>query len=285
MGNGTMGSRGLVVGGSALVMAIDQVMAKARKIAASMLEVAEDDIGIDQGQFQVKGVPGRALTLKQIAEKPTAARNCRTTSSPGLDATDFFRPPDTTFPFGTHIVVVEIDRETGTPTVLRYVSVDDCGNVISPLLVDGQVHGGLAQGIGQALCEEVVYDEQGQLMTGSLMDYAMPKAWQLAGLPTSTAPSRPPRATRSAPRASARRRRSARPPHRQRRHRRARALRRHPPRHAAAPGEDLAGHQQAIAPPDVAEGIRSSLQESRLLPVPKSPPAKASISWSIGNAS
>jgi carbon-monoxide dehydrogenase large subunit len=179
MGVGTMGSRSLVVGGSALVMAIDQVMAKARKIAASMLEVSEADIAIDQGQFQVKGAPGRSLTLKQVAEKAYSGAELPDNMSPGLDATDFFRPPDTTYPFGTHISLVEIERETGTPTVLRYYSIDDCGNVISPLLVDGQVHGGLAQGIAQALYEEVVYDEQGQLLTGSLMDYTVPKAWQL----------------------------------------------------------------------------------------------------------
>jgi carbon-monoxide dehydrogenase large subunit len=179
MGVGTMGSRSLVVGGSALVMAIDQVMAKARKIAANMLEVSEADIAIDQGQFQVKGAPGRSLTLKQVAEKAYSGAELPDNMSPGLDATDFFRPPDTTYPFGTHISLVEIDRETGTPTVLRYYSIDDCGVVISPLLVDGQVHGGLAQGIAQALYEEVVYDEQGQILTGSLMDYTVPKAWQL----------------------------------------------------------------------------------------------------------
>jgi aerobic carbon-monoxide dehydrogenase large subunit len=179
MGVGTMGSRGLVVGGSALVMAIDVVMAKARKIAAAMLEVAEEDITIQQGQFQVKGAPGRSLTLKQVAEKAYGGDALPDNMSPGLDATDFFRPPDTTYPFGTHVSMVEIDRDTGTPTVLRYYSIDDCGNVISPLLVDGQVHGGLTQGIAQALYEEVVYDEQGQLLTGSLMDYVMPKAWQL----------------------------------------------------------------------------------------------------------
>jgi len=179
MGVGTMGSRSLVVGGTALVMAIDAVMAKARKIAASMLEVAEADVIFDQGQFRVRGAPGRALTLKQIAEKAYSGAELPDNMSPGLEATDFFRPPDTTYPFGTHISMVEIDRDTGVPTILHYYSIDDCGNVISPLLVDGQVHGGLAQGIAQALYEEVVYDEQGQLATGSLMDYAVPKAWQL----------------------------------------------------------------------------------------------------------
>jgi carbon-monoxide dehydrogenase large subunit len=179
MGVGTMGSRGLVVGGSALVMAADTVMAKARKIAAGLLEVAEADIVVDRGEFRVTGAPGRAVTLAEVADTAYSEKVLPDNLTPGLDATEFFRPQDLTFPFGTHVAMVEIDRDTGTPTILRYFSVDDCGNVVSPLLVDGQVHGGLAQGIAQALYEEVVYDEQGQLVTGSLMDYAMPKAGQL----------------------------------------------------------------------------------------------------------
>jgi carbon-monoxide dehydrogenase large subunit len=179
MGVGTMGSRSVVVGGSALVQAIDIITEKARKIAAGMLEVAEADVVADRGVFHVSGAPTRSVTLKQVAEQAYADKPLPDGMPPGLDATNFFRPPDTTFPFGTHVAMVEIDRDTGVPTVLRYYSIDDCGNVISPLLVDGQVHGGLAQGIAQALYEEVVYDEDGQLLTGSLMDYTVPKAWQL----------------------------------------------------------------------------------------------------------
>lgn len=179
MGIGTMGSRSVVVGGSALVQAMDMIIDKARKIAAGMLEVAEADIVTDKGVFHVSGAPTRSITLKQVAEKAYSGAPLPDGLPPGLDATNFFRPPDTTFPFGTHVALVEVDRDTGVPTVLRYYSIDDCGHVISPLLADGQVHGGLAQGIAQALYEEVVYDAQGQLLTGSLMDYAVPKAWQL----------------------------------------------------------------------------------------------------------
>lgn len=178
-GVGTMGSRSLVVGGSALVEAIDMIQEKARKIAASMLEVAEADIVAERGDYRVRGAPGRSVTLKQVAEKAYAGGPLPENMPPGLDATNFFRPPDTTFPFGTHIAMVEIEKETGIPIIQQYFSIDDCGNVISPLLVDGQVHGGLAQGIAQALFEEVVYDDQGQILTGTLMDYVVPKAWQL----------------------------------------------------------------------------------------------------------
>jgi carbon-monoxide dehydrogenase large subunit len=179
MGVGTMGSRSLVVGGSALVEAIEVIQTKARKIAAGMLEVSEADVVAERGEYRVTGAPGRAITLKEVATEAYSGKPLPENLPPGLDATNFFRPPDTTFPFGTHIAMVEIDRDTGTPTILRYYSIDDCGHVISPLLVDGQVHGGLAQGIAQALYEEVIYDEHGQLMTGTLMDYVLPKAWQL----------------------------------------------------------------------------------------------------------
>ena len=179
MGTGTMGSRSLVVGGTSLVMASDKVMEKARKIAASLLEVAEADIVADRGEFRVQGAPGRSVNWSKVADRAYSDKALPDNMQPGLESTEFFRPPDETFPFGTHIAMVEVERATGTPTILRYFSVDDCGNVISPMLVDGQVHGGLAQGIAQALYEEVVYDEQGQIITGSLMDYAVPKAWQL----------------------------------------------------------------------------------------------------------
>jgi carbon-monoxide dehydrogenase large subunit len=119
---------------------------------------------------------GQTISIQQIALAAHIARDIPPGMEPGLTATFFFEPTNFTFPFGTHIAVVEIDRETGDVKFLRYVAVDDCGKVINPLLVEGQIHGGIAQSIGQALYEEVVYDEQGQLMTGTLMDYALPKA-------------------------------------------------------------------------------------------------------------
>jgi aerobic carbon-monoxide dehydrogenase large subunit len=117
-----------------------------------------------------------SLTIQEIALAAHIAKDLPPDTEPGLSATYFFEPKNFTFPFGTHIAVVEVDRETGDIKFLRYVAVDDCGKVINPLLVDGQLHGGIVQSIGQALYEEVVYDEQGQLVTGTLMDYALPRA-------------------------------------------------------------------------------------------------------------
>lgn len=175
MGKGTMGSRGLVVGGSALMMSLDKLRDKADKIAAYLLEVAPQDIELEDGKYQVAGAPERFVTLKDIAEAAYSA-NIPEGMEAGLNSTDYFSPEDETFPFGTHIAMVEIDRDSGQVKLVKYVSVDDCGNVISPQLVEGQVHGGLAQGIGQALTEEAVYDPSGQLVTATLMDYAVPKA-------------------------------------------------------------------------------------------------------------
>jgi len=174
-GQGTMGSRGLVVGGSALMMGVGKIKDKALKIVAHKLEAAEADVIYENGKYGVKGSPEGALTLKDVA-KIAYSGSVPPEIGTGLEVTDFFAPPGTTFPFGADIVVVEVMADTGEVKILRYVTVDDCGKVISPLLVDGQVHGGLAQGIGQALFEEVVYDADGQLITGSLMDYAIPRA-------------------------------------------------------------------------------------------------------------
>jgi len=178
MGNGTGGSRSLAVGGSAIIGASLKVQQKARRLAAHMLEAAPDDVVFENGKYQVKGVPARALTLAQIAPK-AYAEGLPDGVEAGLEATDFFRPPQLVYPFGAHVAVVEIDRDTGHTRVRDFISVDDCGVRISPMLVAGQVHGGLAQGIAQALMEEVVYDAQGQLVTGSLMDYAVPHAEDL----------------------------------------------------------------------------------------------------------
>jgi aerobic carbon-monoxide dehydrogenase large subunit len=174
-GIGTMGSRGLVVGGSALVGGINKVKDKAIKIAAHMLEASADDVTYSDGKFGVKGAPENAKTLVEIA-KVAYSGSLPPEIGTGLEAVDFFAPPNTTFPFGADVVTVDVDPETGEIALLSYVAVDDCGRQVSPLLVDGQVHGGLTQGIAQALYEEIVYDEDGQLLTGSLMDYAAPKA-------------------------------------------------------------------------------------------------------------
>jgi carbon-monoxide dehydrogenase large subunit len=174
-GNGTGGSRGLVVGGSALVMALAQVKEKARKIVAHKLEASLEDVTFEQGKFGVAGSPDRAMTMKEIAAVAYSG-SLPPSIGTGLDVVDFFAPPGTTFPFGADVAVVEVDPETGEVALQRYVAVDDCGKQVSPLLVDGQVHGGLTQGIAQALWEEVVYDDEGQLVTGTLMDYAIPKA-------------------------------------------------------------------------------------------------------------
>ena len=175
MGNGTGGSRSLAVGGSAILRASLKVQEKARRIAAHILEAAPDDVVLADGRYQVKGAPAKALTFEAIAAR-AHTDNLPQGMEAGLEASDFFRPPQLVYPFGAHIAVVEIDRDTGRVTLRDFISVDDCGVRISPLLVAGQVHGGLAQGIAQALLEELVFGADGQLVTGSLMDYAVPHA-------------------------------------------------------------------------------------------------------------
>jgi carbon-monoxide dehydrogenase large subunit len=183
MGNGTGGSRSLAVGGTSILRAALKVQEHARAIAAHVLEAAKDDVVLADGRYQVKGVPSRALTLAQIAGHAYGDKLPDSIES-GLEATDFFRPPQLLYPFGAHVAVVEIDRETGQVTVRAFVSVDDCGVRVSPTLVTGQVHGGLAQGIAQALLEELVYGSDGQLVTGSLMDYCVPRADDLPSFVT-----------------------------------------------------------------------------------------------------
>jgi aerobic carbon-monoxide dehydrogenase large subunit len=175
-GIGTFGSRSAAVGGMAAVMSVNKVEEKAKKIAAFLLEAAEADLVFEGGQFFVKGTPGRGITIQQVAFAAYVPHKYPTGLEPGLEATSFYDPSNFTWPFGSHVAVVEVDPETGVVKLRRYVAVDDCGRVINPLLVDGQIHGGLAQGIAQALYEEAVYDENGQLVSGSLMDYAVPKA-------------------------------------------------------------------------------------------------------------
>jgi carbon-monoxide dehydrogenase large subunit len=176
MGYGTYGSRSLAVGGMAVRTTAQQVVAKAQKIAAHMLEVSADDVVFDQGRFHVKGNPGNGKTMGEIAFASFGA-NLPEGVGHGLEATGYFDPPNFVWPFGTHICVVEVDPQTGNVDLQQYVAVDDCGTVINPLVVEGQLHGGIAQGIAQALFEEVAYDQEtGQLLTGTLVDYLVPTA-------------------------------------------------------------------------------------------------------------
>src|SRR6266481_1628130 len=208
-GIGTFGSRATAVGGTAVLIAIQKLKEKAAKIAAHMLQGDASSLSFAEGRYSLPksaastNEPGTSdpvipvgeapagalpepetegrttLTIQEIALAAHIAKELPPDTEPGLSATYFFEPKNFTFPFGTHICVVEIDKETGETKFLRYVAIDDCGKVINPLLVDGQIHGGIVQAIGQALYEEVVYDEQGQLVTGELMDYAIPRASQL----------------------------------------------------------------------------------------------------------
>lgn len=176
-GIGTFGSRGLPVGGAALLKAVERVRNKATQVAAHLLEASVDDVVYDQGRMHVKGVPGKAVTIQEVAKAcMLEVQKLPQEIEPGLDATATFEPTNFTYPFGTHIVAVEVDTDTGEIALRRVVAIDDVGNIMSPLLVHGQIHGGLAQGIGQALFEGAQWDENGQLVTGSLMDYAMPLA-------------------------------------------------------------------------------------------------------------
>src|ERR1051325_11449285 len=204
-GIGTFGSRATAVGGTAVYVAVQKLKEKAEKIAAHMLQADAGRISFESGTYSVnkaaaasttgtsepvypvgEGPAGAlpepqtegrtSLTIAEIALAAHLAKELPPDTEPGLSATYFFEPKNFTFPFGTHIAVVEVDRETGDIKWLRYVAVDDCGKVINPMLVDGQVHGGIVQSIGQAMYEEVVYDEQGQLITGTLMDNALPRA-------------------------------------------------------------------------------------------------------------
>lgn len=175
-GWGTYGSRSTAVGGSALVHAARKVRDKAIKIGAHMLEVSPEEVIYDQGTVHVKGAPDRVKSFGEIALAAYTAWSLPENVLPGLEETHFFDPVSNTYPFGAHICVVEIDRKTGNTMFRRYVAVDDVGNVINPMIVDGQVHGGIAQGLAQAVLEHAVYDDNGQLLSGTMMDYAIPKA-------------------------------------------------------------------------------------------------------------
>ncbi len=184
MGWGTYGSRTTAVGGSAIVLAARKVREKAARLAAHLLEAAPEDIVFDAGRFHVAGSPDRAKTIQEIALMANLAWNLPEGMQPGLEEQYFYDPTNFTFPFGAHVCVVEVDAETGEVKILRYLAVDDVGKVINPMIVDGQVHGGVAQGIGQALYEQAIYDEDGQLLSGSMMDYTVPNARQIPPIET-----------------------------------------------------------------------------------------------------
>ena len=175
-GRDTYGSRGTAVGGTAIVMCIDKVLKKAKELAAHLFETTTDFVTVEGGVFRAPGVTNREIKWAEMAGEAYVAKNLPAGFEPGLEASSFFEPPNFTFPFGAHIVAVEIDRDTGQVSIKKYVAVDDCGTQINPLLVEGQVQGGIVQAMGQALFEQTIYDENGQLLTGEFMDYAMPRA-------------------------------------------------------------------------------------------------------------
>ena len=175
-GIGTFGSRSQAVGGTALHMAGIKVKAKMAKFAAALMEANEEDLVFENGQIFVRGAPAHGKTFAEIAGYAYVPVPLPPGLEPGLSEEAFFEPTNNTYPFGCHISMVEVDRDTGEPRLLKLVAVDDAGHLINPLIVEGQIQGGLAQGIGQALIEEVVYNSDGQLVTGSFMDYALPRA-------------------------------------------------------------------------------------------------------------
>jgi aerobic carbon-monoxide dehydrogenase large subunit len=178
-GIGTMGSRGVPVGGSAVFKAAGKVRAKAIRIAAHMLEADESDIELADGRFAVRGAPGEGVTMAEVAVRAFKPHLLPDGFDLGLDETAFHEPTNLSYPSGAHCCVAEIDRDTGRVTILRYVAVDDCGVVINPLMAKGQIHGGVAQGIAQALLEEVTFGADGQPGTGTLVDYTLPSAMDL----------------------------------------------------------------------------------------------------------
>ncbi len=175
-GYGSYGSRSGAVGGTAIVNAAVKVREKARQVAAHMLEASVDDMDYEDGRYFVRGSPDKARTIAEIAFATDLGFDLPAGMEPFLDETAYYDAPNCTWPFGTHICIVEVDDETGHVDVVRYIAVDDVGRKINPLIVDGQIHGGIAQGVGQALWEHAVYDDDGQLLSGSMLDYALPRA-------------------------------------------------------------------------------------------------------------
>ncbi|MQA74685.1 MAG: molybdopterin-dependent oxidoreductase [Solirubrobacterales bacterium] len=184
-GKNTYGSRSLAVGGEAIAIAAERVQEKAKRICAALLEAAPDDIELADGTFRVLGQPDKSMAMAEIAGAAyIPPQELPTEIEPGLEETAFYDPENFVFPFGAHACVVEVDADTGKVRVVRWIAVDDCGRAVNPALIDGQVHGGVVHGIGQALYEQVVYDADGQLVTGSFVDYALPTAAELPSFET-----------------------------------------------------------------------------------------------------
>ncbi|MCB0170197.1 MAG: molybdopterin-dependent oxidoreductase [Anaerolineae bacterium] len=175
-GYGTYGSRSAAVGGVAIHNSVQKIIEKAKKIGAHMLEAAPEDVTFEDGKVFVKGSPDKAKTIQEVALAAAVAYDLPEGTEPFLDDTTYYDPPNCTYPFGTHVCIVEVDKDTGHVAIKRYLAVDDVGKKINPLIVDGQIHGGVVQGLAQGLWEGAVYDDNGQLVSGSLMDYALPKA-------------------------------------------------------------------------------------------------------------
>jgi carbon-monoxide dehydrogenase large subunit len=184
LGMDTYGSRSLAVGGVALVHASDKIVDKAREIAEHQLEVSGDDLEFVDGTFRVKGSPDREMTIQAAAFQAHAAHNLPDSMEPGLEATATYDPPNFSWPAGAHAAVVEVDVETGDTRLVRYVAVDDVGAPVNPMIVDGQVHGGVAQGIAAALYEEGIYDKDGNLATTTMTTYLVPSAKELPSFET-----------------------------------------------------------------------------------------------------
>ena len=183
-GIGTFGSRATAVGGTAAYKSLQKVKEKLARIAAHIVDSDPERMVFADGRISARESPKKSVAFGEAVSAAYVAKTLPAEMEPGLEATTFFEPTNFTYPFGTHICVVEIDAETGDVKLVRYVAVDDCGNVINPLLVEGQVQGGIVQSVGQALFEEAVYDEQGQLITGELMDYALPRASDMCWIET-----------------------------------------------------------------------------------------------------
>ena len=182
-GMGTYGSRSLAVGGSAIIKSIEKVIEKGTKIAAHKLECAEADLEFADGKWTVKG-SDKSIAFGDVSLTAYVPHDYPEGLEPGLDFSSFYDPANFTYPFGAHVAIVEIDKETGKVTLKRFIAVDDVGNVINPMIVEGQIHGGVAQGVGQAICEGANYDESGQLLNGTYMDYVMPRADDLPNIET-----------------------------------------------------------------------------------------------------
>jgi aerobic carbon-monoxide dehydrogenase large subunit len=176
MGMGTYGSRTLPVEGASIALSARKVREKAKKIAAHLLEVGEGDLEFKEGKFTVKGVPSKGKSIQEVAFAAYTAWSMPKDVEPILEATTFYDPPNFVFPFGTHICVVDVEKSTGQVTIRRYVAVDDCGRQVNPMIVEGQVHGGVLQGLAQAMLERAVYDESGNLLSANFLEYLVPSA-------------------------------------------------------------------------------------------------------------